>query len=97
MKALLHYFAATITQGDIGYHGASDASTLMSGILNTVYFWMGVTAVGFIIYGGFQYVLSSGDPGKIRKAKDTLLYAIIGVVVVMVAFVITRFVIDGVG
>lgn len=97
MKELLYYFAATITQDDIGYHGASDASTLMSGILNTVYFWMGVTAVGFIIYGGFQYVLSSGEPGKIRKAKDTLLYAIIGVVVVLIAFVITRFVIDGVG
>jgi phosphotransferase system glucose/maltose/N-acetylglucosamine-specific IIC component len=97
MKELLYYFAATITQDDIGYHGASDASSLMSGILNTVYFWMGVTAVGFIVYGGFQYVLSSGEPGKIRKAKDTLLYAIIGVVVVLIAFVITRFIIDGVG
>lgn len=97
MKELLYYFAATLTPDDIGYNGPSSADSLMSGILNTVYFWLGVVAVGFIIYGGFLYILSSGDPGKIRKAKDTLLYAIIGVVVVLIAFVITQFVINGVG
>lgn len=97
MKALLYYLAATLTPDDIGYSGPSSASSALSGILNTVYFWAAVAAVGFVIYGGFQYVLSSGDPGKVRKAKDTLLYSIIGLVVVLIAFVITKFVIDGVG
>lgn len=97
MKALLYHLAATLTPDDIGYNGPTSASSAVGGILGAVYFWAGVVAVGFIIYGGFQYVLSSGEPGKVRKAKDTLLYSVIGLVVVLIAFVITKFVIDGVG
>lgn len=41
-------------------------------------------------------MISGGDPGKVKKAKDVLLYAVIGIVVVMVAFVITSFIIQGV-
>ena len=66
-------------------------------MLDAVYFWMGIVAVGFVVYGGFLYVLSSGDPGRVKKAKDTLLYAVIGIVVVLVAFIVTRFIINGVG
>jgi heme O synthase-like polyprenyltransferase len=96
MKQLFSHFAEIINESDIGYTGLTDSSNLMSGILNTVYFWAGIVAVGFIVYGGYLYVLSSGDPGKVRKAKDTLLYSVIGLVVVLVAFVVTRFVINGV-
>ena len=97
MKELLYRFAESISPGDIGYDGPTSASSAVGGILSAVYFWAAVVAVGFIIYGGFQYVLSSGDPGKVRKAKDTLLYSVIGLVVVLIAFVITNFVIDGLG
>ena len=96
MKSLLYYFAATITKDDIGYNGPTDPGSVLGNVLNAVYFWMAVVAVGFIVYGGYLYVLSSGDPGKIKQAKDTLLYAIIGVIVVLIAFVITSFVINGV-
>ena len=96
MKQLFSHFAEIINESDIGYTGLTDSSNLMCGILNTVYFWAGIVAVGFIVYGGYLYVLSSGDPGKVRKAKDTLLYSVIGLVVVLVAFVVTRFVINGV-
>ena len=50
-------------------------------------------AVLFIIIGGISYTASAGDPGKISKAKDTILYAVIGLVVVLVSFVAIQFVI----
>lgn len=52
----------------------------------------GIVAVIFVIIGGIKYSLSSGDPGEISKAKNTILYSIVGLVVVMSAFMIIRFV-----
>ncbi len=45
----------------------------------------GVAAVIAIIIGGFEYVRSSGDSSKVNKAKNTILFAVIGLVVVVVA------------
>ena len=50
----------------------------------------GIVAVIFVVVGGIKYTLSSGNPQEASKAKDTILYAIIGLVVVMSAFVIVR-------
>lgn len=89
----LHNFAAALlSPGDIGYQGPTTESNLMNNILMPVYFWAGVVAVGFVVYGGFMYVLSNGEPSKVKKAKDTLLYAIIGLVIVLFAFAITSFI-----
>lgn len=52
----------------------------------------GVVAVIFIIYGGISFMTSSGDPGKVKKAKDMLLYSTIGLIVVALAEIITAFV-----
>lgn len=52
----------------------------------------GAVAVIFIIVGGIKYTLSSGDSQEVSKAKNTILYALIGLVVVMSAFVIIRIV-----
>lgn len=99
MKWLLYYLAADplIKADEIGFTGPRNADNTITGILNAVYFWMAVTAIGFIIYGGYLYITSSGEPGKIKKAKDVLLYATVGIVIVLVAFVVTQFVINGVG
>lgn len=52
----------------------------------------GVVSVIFVIYGGISYSTSSGDPNKIKKAKDMILYALIGLAIVALAEVITAFV-----
>lgn len=97
MEKFLYTLAAPIiNRGEIGYTGPTSPDGVMGQVLGAVYFWMAVVAVGFIVYGGYLYIISAGDPGKIKKAKDVLLYAVIGIVVVIVAFVITRFVIEGV-
>ncbi len=57
----------------------------------------GAIAVLIITMAGFQYIISQGDPGKIAKAKDTILYAVIGLVLVIMAEVVVRLVISKVG
>ncbi len=61
-------------------------------IINWIVMVVGIVAVIMIILGGIFYVISAGDPGKIKKAKDTILYGIIGLVIVLLAFAIVNFV-----
>lgn len=52
----------------------------------------GVVAVIFIIIGGYKYVISQGNPQAVQKAKETIIYALAGLVIVMMAFTIVQFV-----
>lgn len=52
----------------------------------------GVASVIMIIIGGFQYVIATGDPTNITNAKNTILYAIIGLIVALMAQAIITFV-----
>lgn len=61
-------------------------------VLNILSVLVGVAAVIMIIIGGFKYIISSGDSGNIKSAKDTILYAIVGLIVVALAQVIVKFV-----
>jgi hypothetical protein len=51
----------------------------------------GMVAVGFIIYGGFQYVLSQSEPDRTKKAQDTIVNALIGLAIVAVSVAIVAF------
>lgn len=103
MNNVLHVLAEAIklNPGDIGYNPSIkctvekciEASSL-AGILNTVYLVAGMIAVLIIVIAGFFYITANGDSNQITKAKNTILYAVIGLVVVMFAFVITQFVIS---
>ena len=53
---------------------------------------MGFLAVGMIIYGGFMLLTAQGDPAKIKRGKDVVIYSIIGVILVMLAYAIVNFV-----
>lgn len=61
-------------------------------ILNWVYGVIGLVAVAMIIIGAIQYVTSQGSADKAKKAKNTILYAVIGLVIVLLAAAITSFV-----
>jgi hypothetical protein len=47
-----------------------------------------------IIYGGIQYVISVGDSGKVAKAKNTIIYAVVGLIVAILSYAIVNFVIS---
>ena len=73
--------------------GGSDLIGSITGIINAVIAVLGIVAVIVIIMGGISYMTSSGDAGKVKKAKDTILYGIIGLIIVVLAFAIVNFVI----
>lgn len=63
-------------------------------LLNFVIGFASVVSVIFIIKGGVGYMTSTGDPGKIKTAKDTILYACIGLIVCALSFAIVNWAID---
>lgn len=73
---------------------SSDFSNTIQGILNGIIGALGIVAVIVIIIGGIMYITSAGDPGKTKKAKDTILYAAIGLIICALSFAITNFVIS---
>ncbi|MBO7131854.1 hypothetical protein J6V85_01125 [Candidatus Saccharibacteria bacterium] len=70
---------------------------LVVGILNAVIGISSLVAVVFIIVGGINYMTSAGDTGKTQKAKNTILYALIGLVVCVLSFAIVNWAIGAIG
>lgn len=68
--------------------------SIIATVINIFSFVVGVIAVIMIIVGGLKYITSTGDSSKIESAKNTILYAVIGLAIVAVAQVIVIFVID---
>ncbi|HEY8992706.1 MAG TPA: hypothetical protein VIM37_02540 [Candidatus Microsaccharimonas sp.] len=69
------------------------ADDVLKNGLNIVYFLAGVIAVIVIIVGGITFATSAGNSAGITKAKNMILYAVVGLIVVLGAFAITNFVI----
>ena len=69
------------------------SGTLITKLINVMLFIIGVLSVIMIIYGGIIYVISAGDSGRVSKAKNTIMYAIVGLIVALLAYAIVNFVI----
>lgn len=63
-------------------------------VTNIILYIVGIVAVLMLIIGGIKYVTSGGDAKKVTDAKNTVLYAIIGLVICFLAFAIVNFVIS---
>jgi hypothetical protein len=63
-------------------------------IANTLIFLVGAVAVIYLIIGGLRYVVSNGDSKAVEGAKNTILYAIVGIVVAVISFALVQFVIN---
>jgi hypothetical protein len=63
-------------------------------VLEVLSFIVGIAAVIMIIIGGFRYVISAGDGANTAGAKNTILYALIGLVIVAFAQLIVKFVLN---
>jgi len=88
----------TISKSDL--HLDKAPTQIQSGeieqILMTVYIIAGMAAVIVIIIGGIRYATSAGDSSGVQSAKNTIQYAVVGLVVVLAAAAITDFVIKNV-
>lgn len=72
----------------------SALNNLIAQILNVFSIIVGVLAVIMIIYGGARYVTSGGDSGKVGESKNTIIFALIGLVIVALAQFIVKFVLN---
>jgi hypothetical protein len=99
MKETLILLAAELTTGDNPSTEVNiptgSAEALLANGLNIVYFLAGAISVIVIIVAGIMYVTSSGDTGRVTKAKNLLTYSIVGLIVILSAFLITNIVIGG--
>ena len=73
------------------------ATGVFTRITNTVLFAVGIISVVMLIYGGLRYIISGGDSKKVTDAKNTIMYAIIGLIIAILSYAIVNFVISAVG
>lgn len=81
---------------DWGHLPKTDPDNVAASIVTTASTIFALIAVIAIVYGGVLYMTSGGDPGKVKQAKNTILYAIIGLIVSVLAFVIVATVVNNV-
>lgn len=74
-----------------------NANTFIKSLVDTLLFILGAISVLVIIVAGIMYATSAGDAGRVKKAKDTLMYAVIGLVVALLAYGIVNFVLTQIG
>lgn len=74
---------SSVVSGDLG--------TVIQKIISIMTTVIIIGAVVMIIVGGFQYVFSQGDEKALGKAKNTILYAIVGIIVALLARIIVNF------
>lgn len=81
---------AGAAQGSLS--GALDVPTIIKDVVNTLIFFIGAISVIVIIIGGLRYVVSGGNAASVQGAKNTILYAVVGLVVAISAFAIVNYV-----
>ncbi len=71
----------------------TSADGALTNITNTLLKAIGLIAVVMLVFGGFKYIISGGDSAKVTSAKNTIIYAIIGLIIVILAYAIVNFVV----
>ena len=69
------------------------SSGIFTQVTNILLFLIGVLSVIMLIFGGLRYVISGGNSKSVESAKNTILYAIVGLVVAILAYAIVNFVV----
>lgn len=87
--------AAIITKNEVQNLPMPDTSTAISTALSITFGIAGAFALLMITVSGLRYVLSAGDPQKISRAKDGIIYALVGLTVAIAAEAIVHFVVNG--
>jgi hypothetical protein len=90
MNIFLFQLGALISKSEIGLAGPTSDKGVIKNVLFPVYFWAAALAVIVIVAAGFMYVLSSGDAAKVGRAKNAIIGAVVGLIVVLMAFTITN-------
>jgi len=96
LPTLLHLKAALPIDVSPLPQPSDSGNNLLPHVLNTVFAIAASIAVLMVVIGGFRYIVANGDPGATTSAKNSIIYALVGLVVVMAAYSIVAFVVKGV-
>lgn len=77
-----------------GSENKTDVKGFIGNIIKTMFFAVGVLAVIVIIFAGVTFVISAGNSQTIQKAKTTIIYAVIGLIVSILSYAIVNFVVS---
>ncbi|MCL2085348.1 pilin [Candidatus Saccharibacteria bacterium] len=66
---------------------------ILGNITNVIFFIVGFLAVAILIYGGVQYIISEGNASKVERAKSTIQWSIVGLIVCIASWAIVNFVV----
>lgn len=80
-----------------GYNTTATFATIVSKVLTVVLELMGVIFLVLGVYGGYSWMTAGGNEETVNKAKQTITNAIIGMIVVLAAYAISRFVVKAIG
>lgn len=74
----------------------TDVSVFVGNIIKAVLALLGVIVLIFMVYGGYLWMMSGGNDQMVKKSKDILINAVIGLIIVLAAYAITTFVVGGI-
>ena len=97
MNEFLRLFASSSVVGDAVDDVTTvglDVGDIVVIIIRVVLWVIGVLGVAMVIYGGVKYVMSQGDTAKTTAARNTITYAVIGIIVAILAYAIVNFVVE---
>lgn len=83
-----------IPNKDIDPNDSQALSGTIQNIMQFVFGALGAIAVLIIVIAGLQYVISAGDPQKVNKAKNTIIYALVGLAIAILSYAIVAFVFE---
>jgi hypothetical protein len=83
-----------LTGGACNGTGETSIGSVIRSVINIISILVGAISVIMIIIGGLRYMTSAGDSSAVSSAKNTILYAIVGLVIVIMAQAIVTFVLD---
>lgn len=76
---------------------AKDAKEIAKNIISVLLWIVGMASIIVIVYSGITFVISAGNPSQITRAKTMLLYAVVGLVVSILAYAIVNFIVGSAG
>ncbi len=85
---------AQIGDSSVGVGG--DATGWFEDVIIWIIGLAGLVAVAVLVFNGFMYITASGDEGKVQKATKGITYAVVGLVIAAIAFIIVNFIIDAI-
>jgi len=85
----------TKTAGSAGYSGTPQApEAIIASVIQMVLGLLGIAFLGFMIYSGILWMTAQGNDQKVQKAKDMITESIVGLIIVVAAYVIVYFVLN---